>query len=103
MSARAQRINIVFRDQFEPEPCLIAPRRGALEEQVERLKERLLGPMVSSIENATLVRHLRSVANEAAALAWFTVCPVLVLPTLLEEKLRGALQRWERQQVIRQR
>src|SRR5262245_30210719 len=85
---------------WEPNPLLAAPCRGAMEEQLERLKEQLLTPLLSSIENAALVQELRWVANEAAALAWLTVCPVLVLPTLLEEKVRAAIQRWERQQLL---
>jgi hypothetical protein len=71
-----------------------------MEEQLERLKEQLLRPWLASIENAALIQELRWVANEAAALAWFTVCPVLVLPMLLEEKICAALQRWERQQAL---
>jgi hypothetical protein len=71
-----------------------------MEEQLEGLKEQLLTPWLASIENAALIQELRWVANEAAALAWFTVCPVLVLPLLLEEKICAALQRWERQQAL---
>jgi hypothetical protein len=71
-----------------------------MEQQLDGLKEQLLAPLLASVENATLIRDLRRVANEAAALAWFTVCPVLVLPALLEEKVHAALQRWERQQRI---
>src|SRR5262249_20297617 len=74
--------------------------RGAVEAQLEELKEKLLAPIVRSIENTTLVSELRCVANEAAALAWFTVCPILVLPLLLEEKVRAALERWERQHQL---
>jgi len=88
-------------DEFEL--LSVAPRRGALERQLEELKERLLAQMVAPIENTALIRELRWVANEAAALAWFTVCPVLVLPALLEEKVRAAFQRWEHQECIRQR
>jgi hypothetical protein len=71
-----------------------------MEEQLESLKEQLLIPLLASVENAGLIRELRWVANEAAALAWLTVCPVLVLPALLEEKIQAALQRWERQQLL---
>jgi hypothetical protein len=71
-----------------------------MEEQLESLKEQLLIPLLSSVENAALIRELRWVATEAAALAWLTVCPVLVLPALLEEKVCAALQRWERQQHL---
>jgi len=71
-----------------------------MEEQLESLKERLLIPLLASIENVALIHELRWVANEAAALAWFTACPALVLPALLEEKVCAALQRWERQQLL---
>lgn len=84
----------------EPNQWLAGPCRGAMEQQLDGLKEQLLAPLLASVENATLIRDLRRVANEAAALAWFTVCPVLVLPALLEEKVHAALQRWERQQRI---
>jgi len=88
---------------FEPSPLLLSPRRGALETQLEQLKERLLEPILNSVESAALVQEIRWVANEAAALAWFTVCPILVLPALLDEKVHFALHWWERQQNIRHR
>jgi hypothetical protein len=88
---------------FEPNPHLSSPCRGPLEGQLDHLKEQLLTPLLSSVENAALAQKLRRAANEAAALAWFTVCPILVLPMLLEEKLHGALKHWERQELIRQR
>ncbi len=77
-----------------------APCRGKMEEQLERLKERLLAPLLSSVANPALAHQLRWVANESAALAWLTACPLLVLPVLLEEKIRAALQRWECQQRL---
>lgn len=80
--------------------ALVAPQRGRVEHQLERLKNQLLASIVGGIPNKALVQELRWVANEAAALAWTTVCPLLVLPDLLEEKVRAALQRWEHQQKI---
>ena len=97
MSARKENRN---ETAGEPNRSLAGPHRGAMEEQLERLKEQLLIPLLSSVENAELIHELRWVANEAAALAWFTVCPMLVLPALLEEKVSAALQRWERQQLL---
>src|SRR5882672_776343 len=97
MSARKENWN---ETGWEPNRSLAGPCRGAMEEQIESLKEQLLIPLLASVENAALIRELRWVANEAAALAWFTVCPVLVLPALLEEKVCAALQRWERQQLL---
>lgn len=97
MSARKENWN---EGTQEMDRSMVSPRRGATEEQLELLKERLLVPVLASVENAALIRELRWVANEAAALAWLTVCPMLVLPTLLEEKISAALRRWERQQIL---
>jgi hypothetical protein len=100
MSARKENWN---ETDWKPNPPLAAPCRGAMEDQLESLKEQLLIPLLSSVENAALIQELRWVANEAAALAWCTVCPLLVLPALLEEKVCAARQRWERQQLLRKR
>src|SRR5580765_4339232 len=88
---------------FEHDELLTAPRRGALEAQLEQLKERLLEPLLKSVQNMALIQDLRWVANEATALAWFTVCPILVLPTLFEEKVQSALRRWARQESLLKR
>ena len=87
-------------DTLGSHPLPATPCRGDTEEQLERLKERLLRSLLAPIENAALVQELRWVANEAAALAWLTVCPALVLPTLLEEKISAACARWDRQQYL---
>jgi len=82
---------------------LDAPRRGSMENQLEELKARLLRPTLERISNNELVRELAWTANEAAALAWLTVCPILVLPALFEEKIRETLKKWEKQQELRRR
>ena len=98
MSARKENRNETAWEEFD---CsLVGAHRGAMEEQLESLKERLLIPLLSSVKNAGLLHELRWAANEATALAWFTICPMLVLPALLEEKVSGALQRWEHQQQL---
>ena len=76
MSARKENWNEAA---WEPNRSLGGPCRGAMEEQLESLKEQLLIPLLASVQNVGLVHELRRVANEAAALAWFTVCPLLVL------------------------
>ena len=43
---------------------------------------------------------LRRAANDAAALAWTTVFPLLVFPVLFEEKTDAAILRVERQARI---
>lgn len=80
---------------------LQAPLRGPMEGQLERLKQNLLRPVLDRTSNTKLVKEFSWAANEAAALAWVTVCPMLVLPTLLDEKIRGAVERWEKQQQLR--
>jgi hypothetical protein len=80
---------------------LSAPLRGRLEAQLDQLKEKLLRPIVEPISNTDLIKELSRAATEAAALAWFTVCPILVLPTLLEEKIRATLRKWEKQEQLR--
>lgn len=90
-----------FGDCFEEAPLLLTPQRGAREVQLDQLKEQLLEPVLNSIQSAAVVRELRKAANEAAAMAWFTASPILVLPTLLEEKIRSALQWCERQERLR--
>jgi hypothetical protein len=87
--------------EFEPNPLLLAPQRGHPETQIERLKEQLLAPILISVESASLIQEIRWVANEAAALAWCSVCPVLVFPALLGEKVRASLRWWERQCQMR--
>lgn len=85
------------------EMLLRAPVRGPMEGQLEELKSKLLRPVLETISNTELVKELSWAANEAAALAWVTVCPILVLPDLLEEKIRQALEKWEKQQRLRRR
>jgi len=90
--------------QFEVTPSFAeaVPSRGALERQLEDLKDRLLDRFLQTVAgaNKALERDLSRAANEAAALAWFTVCPVLVLPGLLEEKIGLVIKRWEKQQQL---
>ena len=81
-----------------PVPC-----RGPLEGQLDKLKERLLRPFLNAATDAALARELMWAANEATALAWYTAYPTLLLPVLLEERIRAALAKWEKQTQIRRR
>jgi hypothetical protein len=87
-------------ESLDSEIFLTAPVRGEIEAHLEDLKQRLLMPIIRSIADSNLARDLSWAANEAAALAWCTICPVLVLPDLLEEKIQDAFKRWEKQQQI---
>jgi hypothetical protein len=83
------------------EPVLSAPVRGEVEVQLEDLKSELLKPMIAKITDHALLKEALWAANEAAALAWCTVCPLLILPLLLEEKVKEALAKWEIQQRVK--
>ena len=85
------------RFELRPEPA--APFRATQETELERLKARLLAGTLAEAP-PELNAALRSAANEAAALAWVTVCPLLVFPELFEEKIAAALRRARRQAGI---
>jgi hypothetical protein len=89
--------------QFEAGAIAPVPHRGALETELERLKERLIGPMLDASADPAQGAPLRRAANEAAGLAWITPFPLLVFPVLLEEKVCAAQQQEARQRQIRRR
>src|SRR5215212_7785775 len=80
---------------------LSAPVRGEVEAQLDTLKEQLVRPILEKVRDSALSSEILWAANEAAALAWCTVCPVLILPLLLEEKVRRAMAKWEKQQQVK--
>ena len=57
-------------------------------------------PLLTETTDAVLRRQLRLAANEAAAVAWTTPFPLLVLPVLLEEKSEEAQQYSRRQAEV---
>jgi hypothetical protein len=79
------------------------PFRGALENDLDALKARLLKDELARAEEPALNPLLRRAANEAASLAWFTPFPLLVFPVLLEEKAQEARRQEARQRQIRRR
>lgn len=85
--------------EAEQEVLTIAPR-GEVETRLNQLKAQLLKPFLERAAGTALVKELHCAANEAAALAWFTVCPLLFFPVLLEEKVQATLKHWERQAAI---
>jgi hypothetical protein len=89
--------------RFEVKPAPPVPFRGALESELERLKNRLLQERLAVAADPELNPALRRAANEAAALAWTTSVPLLVFPVLFEEKTRAALFQAARQEQILER
>jgi len=78
-----------------------APFRATLETDFERLKKRLLDGQLDELEQPELNTVVRRAANEAAALAWITFYPLLVFPTLFEEKIAAALRLSARQTRVK--
>ncbi len=89
--------------RFEVRPAPPAPFRAAQENELDRLKRRLLLEFLGERTAPRLGGYVRRAANEAAALAWVTPYPLLVFPGLFEEKAGAALLQAERQEDIRQR
>ena len=86
--------------RFELRPAPPAPFRAVLETEFERLKVQLLAEQLAGTDAPELNAPLRRAANEAAALAWVTPFPLLVLPELFAEKSAAAWRQAERQARI---
>ena len=86
--------------RFELRPAPPAPFRANLENEFERLKAQLLAEKLFLAKSPELYAPLRRVANEAAALAWATLFPLLVFPVLFDEKAEAALRHARRQARI---
>jgi hypothetical protein len=86
--------------RFELRPVPPAPFRATQETEFERLKDGLLAQKLQQATKVDLNAPLRRAANEAAALAWVTLFPLLVFPVLFEEKTAAALRQAERQARI---
>ena len=86
--------------RFELRPAPPAPFRATQETEFERLKSRLLARQLAEAPAPELNTPLRRAANDAAALAWATLYPLLVFPVLFEEITLTALRQAERQARI---
>ena len=81
-------------------PCLSIEQTQSAFQQ---LKARLLQPVLEKAAQAPVVRRqLKLAANEAAAVAWTTPFPLLVLPLLLEEKAAEVEEHAARQEQVHQ-
>jgi hypothetical protein len=89
--------------RFAVVPVAAAPFRGTLETELERLKERLLRQSLAETADADGHALLRRASNEAAALAWTTAFPTLVLPELFREKAGAALRHVRKQAALLKR
>ena len=89
--------------RFEVRPAPPAPFRAMQETEFERLKHRLLTRHLAAVPTPELNTPLRRAANDAAALAWATLYPLLVFPVLFEEKIAAAFRQAEHQARIFER
>ncbi len=80
-----------------------APFRGTLETDLERLKGRLLRDLIAGTTDPTLHAPLRRATSDAAALAWTTAFPLLLLPELVREKAESARHYARRQAALLKR
>ncbi len=86
--------------QFELRLTPAVPFRANLESEFEQLKNRLLAERLAAPAKPELTAPLRRAANEAAAIAWVSLFPLLVFPALFEEKSQAAERQVRRQARI---
>src|SRR6185437_5247772 len=105
MNANYRRVPARFgpETRFEVKPVPPAPFRAVQENELERLKNRLLGGVLNELDGTEANPYVRRAANEAAALAWVTPYPLLTFPGLFEEKVETALRYAERQTRVFER
>ncbi len=90
----------VSETRFELRTGPLASFRATQENEFERLKNQLLTQRLAEIPAPELNTPLRRAANEAAALAWAALYPLLVFPVLFEEKTATAVRHAQRQARI---
>jgi hypothetical protein len=86
--------------RFELRPTPPVPFRATQDTEFERLKSQLLIRQLAEVPTPELIPPLRRAANDAAALAWATLFPLLVFPVLFEEKTAVAVRQAKRQARI---
>lgn len=89
--------------RFKLKPGGAKPSKGGHEEAFEQLKERLLTDELTRAATTAAGPALRRAAMDAAAVAWTTRYPLLVLPELLREKAAAAHAYARRQRTILRR
>src|SRR5262245_33915236 len=86
--------------RFELRPAPVAPFRATQTSELERIKNRLAGELMRATARPELYVLYRRAANDAAAIAWATPYPLLLFPTLLEERAAVARRQLERQKTV---
>lgn len=89
--------------RFRMKPASGRLGRSGQTEEFERLKERLLSEELNKVTTTKAGPALRRAALDAAAVAWTTPYPLLVLPELLREKAATAHAYVDRQETVLRR
>jgi hypothetical protein len=87
--------------RFKLEPKYESLAGNMTQSTFEQLKARLINPVLSETSDPGLRHQLRLAANEAAAVAWTTAFPLLVLPVLMEEKA-AEVQRYASREPVQE-
>jgi len=107
MKTRDNRVPTDFGPNTRFAPTIVttsaSPFRGAVDNELERLKEHLLATELARTTNLEANVLLRRAANEAVSLVWLTPYPLLLLPALFAEKAQAARRHAGRQSLIRER
>jgi hypothetical protein len=88
--------------RFEVRTAPPIPFRAEQDLEFERLKNKMLNRQLAEITSPEMNPALRRAANDAAALAWTTIYPLLVFPALFDEIASLALRQTRRQAQVRE-
>jgi hypothetical protein len=94
-----RKLNAYFDPETEFEAEVL--RGEPLKQAFAGLQETLVNETLGGTETLALHAPVKHAANEAAGLAWTTAFPLLVFPTLFQEKLDGVRKRENRAQRIK--
>jgi len=86
--------------QFDVRTNAARAERQLVIERLESLKMKLVADWMRKTRNPEKFGVIRWAASEAVSLAWLSGMPLLMLPSLLDEKVNEALNRHARQKQI---
>lgn len=94
-----RKLNAYFDPETEFEAHVL--RGEPLKQAFAGLQENLVSETLEDTETLALHAPVKQAANEAAGLAWTTAFPLLVFPTLFQEKLDRARRQQDRAERIK--
>ena len=94
-----RKLNAWFDPETEFEPELL--QGEPLKQAFAGLQATLINQTLGETETLALHAPVKQAANEAAGLAWTTAFPLLVFPTLFQEKLDRARRQQDRAERIK--